>query len=98
MYNSPDNNKGKEIETLFDNELNSCLSSSTMVSSLTKLDRLWCWDFRTNGATSSTKLLDFGFLVVIFDNNIQVRTIRECYIEENIQMILKKEVNKLKMV
>jgi len=40
MYNSPDNNKGKEIETLFDNELNSCLSSSTMVSSLTKLDRL----------------------------------------------------------
>jgi len=64
MYNNPENNKWKETKTLFDKELNSCLSSSAMVSSLTKLDRLWWWDFRTNGATSSTKHLDFGFLIM----------------------------------
>jgi len=56
MYNNPENNKGKETKTLLDNELNSCLSSSIMVSNLTKLelDRLWLWDFKTNGATSFT--------------------------------------------
>jgi len=40
IYNSPENNKGKETKAVFNNELKSCLSSSTMVSSLTKLDRL----------------------------------------------------------
>jgi len=65
-------------------------------SLLTKLDCLWWWDFRTNVATSSTKHLDFGFLIVILDNDIQVRSIRECYLEEVIQMISKKEVKEIK--
>ena len=40
MYNNPDSTKGKETKTLLDNELNSCLSSSTIVSNLTKFDLL----------------------------------------------------------
>jgi len=40
MYSNPKNNKGKERKAL-DNELNSWLSSSKIVSNLTKLDCLW---------------------------------------------------------
>jgi len=42
--------------------------------------------------------MDFGFLVIILDDEIEVITIGECYIREGIQMILKRVVNELNMV
>ena len=53
MYINPNSSKGKEASTPLCNELDPFLiSSSIIVSNLTKFDDLWDRNIRTDGATS----------------------------------------------